>query len=119
MSAGEMALTEKSSFSYRQDNVQFLSIEEDLSIRIERISNHVAMARVFLVNAASVQQLIPPHITMTESEGAIVLLPYDNNFLISWVDTYTLYVNGQLHMVPNNQRQQSILGPAEAASGLV
>ena len=91
-------------------------IDDDLSIRIECINNNVA--RVFLVNTASVLQPIPQPIRMTEAGGDVVI-PNHNEFLISWVGTYTLYLNGQPYMILNNQREQSISGPAEAASGLI
>lgn len=109
-------LSKKGSFSYKQDNVNYLVLDENTTIKIERINNNVA--RVYLVDAQQVQQPIPPHVTMTDSAGGVVA-PFLNNFLITWVDSYTLAVNGQPHMVLNNQKQQSIRGPADAASGLI
>ena len=97
-----------------KSNVNYMIIDDDLSIRIECINNNVA--RVFLVNTASVLQPIPQPIRMTEAGGDVVI-PNHNEFLISWVGTYTLYLNGQPYMILNNQREQSISGPAEAASG--
>ena len=109
-------LIKKCSFSYRQDDVTYLSIEDDLCIRIERIDDNIA--RIFLVNAASVQQPVPAHITLTNSRGAHIPI-HMNEFLITWVESYTLSVNGQPYMLLNNQKQQSIFGPTGAASGII
>ena len=116
LAAGAMVLTKKGSFSYLQDNVKYLQIDETLSIRIERINNNVA--RVYIANAENVQQPVPPHITMADSAGAPVR-PFEENFLITWFDSYVLSIHGQPHMILNNQKQQSITGPSYAASGLV
>ncbi|EIE26306.1 hypothetical protein COCSUDRAFT_58847 [Coccomyxa subellipsoidea C-169] len=111
-----MVLTNKGSFSYLQDNVNYLQIDGALSIRIERINNNVA--RVYIANAENVQQPVPPHITMADSAGAPVL-PFLENFLITWFGSYVLSINGQPHMILNNQKRQSIIGPSYAASGVV
>ena len=112
-----MALTKKGSFSYEQDTVNYLQIDGDLSIRIQRIDSHVA--RVYIVNAQNVQQPVPPHITMTNSDDGSPVPPFADNFLITWFDSYTLSINGQPHMILNNRKQQSISGPSYAASGVV
>jgi hypothetical protein len=114
--SAEMVLTKKGSFSYSQDIVNYLTITDELVIRIERVDENIA--RVFLVDAQGVQAPIPAHITMTNSAGNPTPSLF-NNFFITWVDSYTLAVNGQPHMLLNNQKQQSISGPSNAASGLV
>ena len=109
-------LVRKGSFSYKQDNANYLELDDHLIIRMERIDDIVA--RVYLVDAHNVQQPIPANVTMARAAGDAVP-HFLNNFLISWVDSYTLYVNGQTHMVLNNQKQQAISGPPDAASGVV
>ena len=99
--AGRMVLTRKGIFAYNQDQVHYLCVDDDLSIRIERINKDVA--RVFLVNADSVQQPIPAHITMNESGGAVIR-PRRNNFLVAWTASYTLVVNGQPYRVLKHEK---------------
>ncbi|CAK0732279.1 hypothetical protein CVIRNUC_000108 [Coccomyxa viridis] len=109
-------LVRKGSFSYKQDNANCPELDDHLIIRIERIDDIVA--RVYLVDAHSVQQPIPANVTMARAAGDAVP-HFLKDFLISWVDSYMLYVNGQAHMVLNNQKQQGISGPPDAASGVV
>lgn len=111
-----MALCEKGSFSYTQDNEHYVVIDQHLTARIARLNSNVA--RLYLVDVADVQQHIPQHITLTDETGSNVP-PFLNNFLITWTSSYTLWVHGREHMVLNNQKQQSIRGVAEAASGIV
>jgi hypothetical protein len=116
LAAGAMAMMTKGNFSYLHDHVNYLQIDGGLSIRIERITKDVA--RVYIANAENVQQPMPPHITMANSAGAPVP-PFRENFIITWFESYVLSINGQPHMILNNQKQQSILGPSHAASGVV
>lgn len=111
-----MAFNKKGTYSYLQDNVNYVVIDPNLTIRIERINNNIA--RVYVVDANNVQQPIPQHITMMDHANVHVN-PFQNNFLITWVDSYTLLVNGQAFMKLSNQKQQSISAPADAASGVI
>ena len=113
---GDMALSRKGSFSYLHDNVNYVQLDPNLTARIERINNNVA--RLYLVVNNAVQQPVPAHITVTDGGGQQVP-PFMNNFLITWVDSYTVHVNGNVFIRLNNQKQQSISAPASAASGLV
>lgn len=74
--------------------------------------------QVYLVDAQSVQRPIPANVTMADAAGDAVA-PYHNEFLITLVDSYMLYVNSQARMALNNQRQQAISGLPDAASGVV
>ena len=111
-----MALCEKGSFFYKQDNENYVVIDQLLTARVARLNNNVA--RLYLVDGANAQQQIPQHITLTDETGANVP-PFLDNFLITWTSSYTLWVHGHEHMVLNNQKKQSIRGVAEAASGIV
>ena len=44
--------------------------------------------------------------------------PFEEEFYVSWIDSYTLYVRGAAHMELNT-KQQTILLPPDVASGLV
>ena len=109
-------LSRKGVFSYKHDDANYLALDDHLSIRIERITNDVA--RVYLVDPQSVQQPVPANVTMASATGG-AFPPYRNNFFVTWFNSYTLYADGQAHMVLNNQKQQEIRGPPGAASGVV
>ena len=110
------ALCEKGTFSYGQDNENYVVIDQHFTARLARLNDNVA--RLYLVDGADVQQQIPQHITLTDETGANVP-PFINNFVITWTSSYTLWVHGHEHLELNNQKQQSIMGVAEAASGIV
>jgi hypothetical protein len=110
------ALCEKGTFSYGQDNENYVVIDQHFTARLARLNNNVA--RLYLVDGANVQQQIPQHITLTDETGANIP-PFINNFFITWTSSFTLWVHGHEHLMLNNQKQQRIRGVAEAASGIV
>ena len=116
LAAVDEMLSKKGSFSYRQDNVHYLALDDNLTIRIARINDVVA--RLFLVDAQQVQQPIPANVVLANAAG-VAQVPFLNNFFIGWVESYTLSFNGQLHMVLDNQKYQAISGPAATASGVI
>ena len=111
-----MVLMKKGIFSYREHDVNYLVLNDKLTTRIERITNDVA--RVYLVDGQQVQQPVPANVGMTDGAGAAVP-PFQNAFFVTWSTSYTLTVDGQPYMHLNNQKQQSIEGRADAASGFV
>ena len=116
LAAIDAMLTEKGVFSYRQDGVRFLDLTDNLKINVERLDGNIA--RVYVVDAQHAQQPIPSNVAMRNAAGAKVAR-LDDNFFVSWVDSYTLTVNGQPHMTLNNQKEQAISGPYHAASGVM
>lgn len=104
-----MALCEKGSFLYKQDNEHYVVIDQHLTARVARLNNNVP--RLYLVEGTSVQQPISEHITLTDETGPNVP-PFLNILLVIWTSTSlldTLWVNGHEHLVLNNQKQQSII----------
>lgn len=77
--------------------------------RVERVERDVG--RVHYVDAPQEQQPIPANVVMTIAAGD-ALVPFLNNFLITWITSYTLAVNSQPYMSLANQQQQAISGPA-------
>jgi hypothetical protein len=110
------ALTKKGSFSYLQDNINVIRLDANTTIRIERVDINVA--RIYFVDNSQVQQPIPDHITVVTQAGGLVP-PFLNNFLITWVDSYSLRAHGQVFLNLSNQKQQSISAPANAESGIL
>lgn len=106
----------KGIFSYTEDKVHHLELDGNLGIRIEQENLHVA--RVYLVDQQQVKQPVPPHITMETTAGDPIP-PYRDIFYVTWIDGYTLFVNGQPYMLLNQQKQHAIMGPVGAAYGSV
>eukprot|EP00611_Tribonema_gayanum_P028837 TRINITY_DN7534_c0_g1_i1.p2 TRINITY_DN7534_c0_g1~~TRINITY_DN7534_c0_g1_i1.p2 ORF type:complete len:112 (+),score=27.64 TRINITY_DN7534_c0_g1_i1:197-532(+) len=111
-----MALSEKGNFSYLRDDVNFVVIDGNLTARIERINNDVA--RLYIVGTNNVQVPVPPHIQLVNETGAQIA-PFMDNFLIIWIGSYALTVNGQIFLKLGNQRQQLLSAPDHAPSGTV
>lgn len=111
-----MAFRAKGSFSYLQDNVNFVRITANLDLGIQRLDNNVA--RVYLVNAQSVEQNIPAWIQMSSLAGAPVAR-LGQSWFITWAESYIVTVNGQPFMRLTNQRQQALAAGPGTASGLV
>lgn len=114
--ADNMVLSKKGNFSYLQDNVNYVEIDGQLTLRIERINDNIA--RLFLVDHLGVQQPFPNRIRVTNLVGH-VQAPFLNNVLITWVDSYTVTVDDEVFMRLNNQKQQSISALSNAPSGIL
>ncbi|PNW70768.1 hypothetical protein CHLRE_17g733550v5 [Chlamydomonas reinhardtii] len=110
-----MSLNNKGSFSYLNDDVNWIRLDAVTTAKVERISNSVA--RVYLVDNNNVQVAVPNNVTMMDEVGNVVA-PFMQNFMITWVETYTLTLNGQVVMRINNQKEQSIWGRPDAAHGV-
>ena len=116
LAAVNAMLTKKGSFCYRHDRVNYLAFDNNLTIRMERINDDVC--RVYFADSQQVQQPVPANVVLTNAAGNVVA-PFLDNFLVTWVNTYTLTANGQPHLILDNLKQQSISGPAGAASGVL
>ena len=111
-----MAFTGKGSFSFLQDRINYVRINPNLELRIQRVDGNVA--RVFLVDQESVEQPIPAYVQMTTLAG-VPVGRLGNNFLIVWAESYLVTVNGVLFLRLKHERQQSLTAAAGTASGLV
>ena len=54
-------LSKKGNFRYNDDDVNYLALDDRLTIKMERITNDVA--RVYVVDAQNVQQPFPANVT--------------------------------------------------------
>ena len=88
--SGTMSLSKKGRLSYKQGTVKFVSINDTLTCRIERVNNDIA--RVSFENAEGQGVPAPENIRMDQSDGT-PNPPMFNGFLISWVGSYMMYVN--------------------------
>lgn len=111
-----MAFTAKGIFSYLQDNVNFVRITANLDLRIQRLDNNVA--RVYLVDAQSVEQHVPAWIQMSSLAG-VPVARFGHSWFITWAESYIVTANGQPVVRLTNQRQQALAASPGTASGLV
>lgn len=112
----QVDFTAKGRFSYLQDSVNFVRITSNLDLRIQRLDNNVA--KVYLVDAQSVQQNIPAWIQMSSLAGAPVAR-LEQSWFITWANSYMVTVKGQPFLTITNQRQQALAAAPGTASGLV
>lgn len=108
--------TGKGSFSFKQDNVNWLQLDGNHRVHIERLD--VNTARVYLVDQQQVQVPFPPGVIMRNSTGQ-QLPQLANNFIITWADSYEMLVNGVVHMKLDQQKQQSIRAEPGVAYGVI
>lgn len=113
----EMAapLSKKGSFSYLQDNVNYVSIDAGRALHIARVTPNVG--RMYIVDAQNVEQPLPANMTVTEDGNLIQ--PHGNSYFISWISSYVVMFDGNPFVRLNNQKQQAISAPGTAASGTV
>lgn len=107
----------KGSFSFKQNNINWVQLDDNHRVQIERLD--VNTARVYVVNLQMVQvPLAPLHVTMRNSTGQQLQMLADN-FIIAWSDSYELMVNDVVHMKLDHQKQQAIKAAADVASGKI
>ena len=71
------------SFSYLNDSISEICIEDNLKVHIVRQTN--AIARVHFVDAQNNELAIPHGFTLRDGAG-MVQIPFNNNFLVAWVE---------------------------------
>ncbi len=97
-------MSAKGAFSYNTTMMNGFNIGNGLQIRVKAVNNNVASIIVTDVNGN--QQPIPSHITVVDAANAVVP-PWNNAFLVTWIDSYVLRVNGNDTIWMTNQKQQS------------
>ena len=116
LSAGTMVLTDIGAFNSNQDKSFYLGVTDDLFTRVQKINKDVA--RIFCVNAAGQQLPVPSTISLKKSTGSVVR-PRKENYLITWLASYVLYVDGQPYLTLENEKQQVLSGPPNVVSGTI
>ena len=98
------SMSAKGSFSYKNTTINGFNIGNGLQIRVEAVNNNVASMIVTDVNGNP--QPIPPHITLVDAAN-INVPPWNNAFLVTWIDSYVLRVNGNDTIWMTNKKQQA------------
>ena len=97
-------MSAKGSFSYKNTTINGFNIGNGLQIRVEAVNNNVASMTVTDMHGN--QQPIPANITLTDGAGVNVPA-WNNAFLVTWIDSYVLRVNGNETLWMTNQKQQA------------
>ena len=101
----EGQMSAKGCFSYENDTINGFNIGDNLQLRVERVNNNVAAVTVTDGNGTQLPA-IPSHIKLRDAAGVNVP-PYNNAFLITWVDSYTIQVGGVDTVWIMQQKQQA------------
>jgi len=108
----EMSAGPNGSFSYKNERINGFNVTingQAMQIRVERVNNNIASISVTDVNGNP--QPVPPAMTLVDGTNTTVP-PRNNEFLITWIDSYTLKVAGVDTLWLHNQKQQSFRGVA-------
>lgn len=106
----------KGTFSYQNDERNYVRLDDETRIFIERINTNVA--RVYLVNNNEEQVPLRSDITMVDADGEINP-PFNDTFFITWADSYTLRVNDEPFMRLCRHKQQGVMAPRDVQGGKV
>ena len=97
-------MSAKGSFSYNNTTINGFNIGNGLQIRIEAVNLNVAS--IIVTDAIGNPQPIPPNITLVDAANLNVP-PWNNAFLVTWIDSYILRVDGNDSIWMTNQKQQA------------
>lgn len=98
----------KGSFSYEPSNTNIngFTMPGGDQVRVEAVNHNVA--RLYITDALGNQQPVlagGPYQLHTDT--GVNVPPFNNDFLIVWVDSYVLSVNGDKKLWMTNQKQQA------------
>ncbi|CAG8753551.1 9409_t:CDS:2 [Racocetra persica] len=88
----------KSFFSYKNDNINIIYADNNIQIRIERVTSDVASVNT----------------TNNQNESI-----HNNSFYITWVPNYILFHNGAKIFRLKNQKQQAIKGAIDLETDVI
>lgn len=104
----------KKSFSFNNDNITQITIDNGVYMCIER--NGFAIARVYFTSNGYVEINIPKGLTIIDNTNKCSVEPIvcdSQNFALCWTDSYTIFYNGKVVVDIVNKRQWSIYGPSD------
>ncbi|CAB4435767.1 unnamed protein product [Rhizophagus irregularis] len=99
------------SFSYNNDHISVIQIEDNINIRVER--ENVDVAIIYFVNDQGGRIRIPPGITVRNVTNNTIIRPSRHGrwfYSISWVSSYAIHRDNEHIISINNQKQQAISG---------
>lgn len=102
-------------FSFKNDKILQLKIDDNVFIRIERVG--FAVARLYFVDEGNAEINIPDTlVVLDQTHGDIAVQPLLNNqyFVLAWSDNYSVVYHDETVMGLANQRQWAVTGPRAA-----
>ncbi|GBC07330.1 hypothetical protein RclHR1_00740013 [Rhizophagus clarus] len=106
-----MSLSFHGSFSYRNDHINIIRIEENVNLRVERENSEVAI--IYFANDQGDRIPIPRGITVRNITDNSIVRPSRHGrwfYSISWVPSYEIYRDNVRIVSLDNQKQQVIRG---------
>ncbi|CAG8611677.1 10579_t:CDS:1 [Diversispora eburnea] len=107
----------KGIFSYKNDNINVIHVDNNVRIMIERITTDIA--RIYFVNNRGRQIQIPVNTVLRNTTNNQNEPIHNNAFYITWVSNYILLQNGIEIFRLENQKQQAIKGGADLETDLI
>ncbi|CAG8827234.1 9794_t:CDS:1, partial [Racocetra persica] len=93
-------------FSYKKDDINVICIDDNLRVKIERLSADIA--RVYFTDIQDIQVPIPATITFWDLSNNQALISFNNNFIITWISNYAMYQGGIELFRLERPKQQTI-----------
>ncbi|CAG8653140.1 10147_t:CDS:1, partial [Paraglomus occultum] len=103
-----MSLSFRDSFSYRNTNTNVVKIRDNVNMRIESVNTQVATIR--FVDDQDNCIRVPQGLTVRDVCENANVRPRRQEFLISWVSNYDIYLHGENVISLVNQKQQAVRG---------
>ncbi|RHZ58314.1 hypothetical protein Glove_374g28 [Diversispora epigaea] len=107
----------KDNFSYKNENINVIYINNNLRIYIEKQTSDIA--RIYFVNNRDCQIPIPANTILRNLTNNQIEPPLNNNFLITWISNYVIIQNGIEIFKLENQKQQVIKGAKDLETDLI
>lgn len=104
----------KGSFSFKNDKILQMKIDDNVYVRIERVG--FAIARLYFVDEANGEIDIPNGlIVLDHTNGDAKVKPLLNNqyFVLAWSDNYSVMINNVSIMGLENLRQWAVTGASQ------
>ncbi|CAG8607508.1 2894_t:CDS:1 [Dentiscutata erythropus] len=106
----------KSSFSYKNDNINIIYVTNNVEIRIEKITSDVA--RVYFVSQGREIQVLANTILRNINNNQNEPI-FRNSFYITWVPDYILFHDGVEVFQLENQKLQAIKGAIDLETDVI
>ncbi|KAF0470297.1 hypothetical protein F8M41_025393 [Gigaspora margarita] len=107
----------KSSFSYKNDNINVIYVDSNIQIRIEKVTSDVA--RMYFVNNRGRQIEVPANTILRNTTNNQNEPIHNKSFYITWVPNYNLFYNGAEVFRLENQKQQAIKGGLDLETDVI
>ena len=107
-------MSDRALFSFHNDNVLQIRIQDGINLRVDRLN--MAVACVHFVDDEYAEVPIPKGFKILDNSNRNIPVhpPFGNpRFFLGWGDNYSLFLNNTLLAKLHNQRQWAVQGSLE------